>query len=103
MAREIVVDGVTYVPKESPPGDIKICVLDRGFVYVGRLERTGDEIVIRGARSLIRWGTNAHLGQLVGGPTVTTKLGDPCTVRATVDQLKHTVEVDADVWSKHIS
>jgi hypothetical protein len=98
---EIMVDGVRYVPAEDLNGKIKIVVLDRGFVYVGRFECEGEQVLISGARSLIRWGTNAHLGQLVNGPLENTKMGDRCCVRAFLDQVKHTIEVNQDAWSKH--
>lgn len=99
--KEIVIDGVRYVPVEEVNGDIKIVVLDRGFVYVGRFECDGNHVVIHGARSLIRWGTSAHLGELINGPLDNTKLGDRCTVRAMLDQVKHTIEVNNDAWNNH--
>ena len=42
---EIVIDGTIYVPKDSIvksyEGDIKIVILQRGWVYIGRFERNG--------------------------------------------------------------
>ena len=48
MSQSIQINGVEYVPKSSQPyvepsGDIKIVVLQRGWVMVGRLERDGSE------------------------------------------------------------
>lgn len=45
-AQTILVNGVEYVPKSSvqiaePSGDMKIVILQRGWVMVGRLERNG--------------------------------------------------------------
>jgi len=99
--REIVVDGKRFV--EACGGDIKIVVLERGFIYVGRVEESESEITIFGARSLIQWGTSQHLGELVNGPTVKTKLGSPCTVRSRKSQVIHMIEVNQDVWAKHVN
>jgi hypothetical protein len=99
--KEIVIDGVRHVPAEQANGELKIVVLDHGFVYVGRFESDGSQIVIHGARSLIRWGTTAHLGELINGPLDNTKLGDRCTVRAMLEQVKHTIEVNQDAWNNH--
>ena len=100
--REIVVDGVKYVPKEDF-GPIKIVVLERGFHYIGRVESDiDDNVTIRGARSLIRWGTSEHLGQLVNGPLPNTQLGASCTVQVREDKIVHMIEVTQDGWIKHI-
>lgn len=101
--KEIVVDGIKYIPMQDF-GPIKIVVLERGFVYVGRVESDiADDITIRGARSLIRWGTTEHLGQLVNGPLPNTKLGSSCTVQVRRGQVIHMIEVNNDAWNKHIA
>ncbi len=102
MPAEIVVDGVRYVPRQSP-GAIAIVVLDHGFVYVGRVTRDAEkgETTICGARNLIRWGTSQHLGELVHGPLDATKLGAQCTVRVLDEHVIHTIEVDEHGWQQH--
>lgn len=100
--REIVVDGIRYVPVQDF-GPIKIVVLERGFTYVGRVESDiADDVTIRGARSLIRWGTTEHLGQLADGPLPNTKLGASCTVQVRRCQIIHMIEVNQNGWTKHI-
>ena len=107
MINSIVVDGVRYVP-ETSTGDIKILVMERGFVYVGRATQGPEPgtdvtlVTVRGARALIRWGTTEHLGQLVEGPLENTKLGASCIVRCLRSQVLHQIEVNQDAWSKHI-
>lgn len=102
--KSIVVDGVTYVPANEG-GPIKIVVIERGFVYVGRVEDNdgcdGETVTIRGARSLIRWGSSQHLGELVNGPLENTKLGAPCIVRVRESQIVHVIEVNQDAWKQH--
>lgn len=97
----IMLNGRRYVPLDES-GDIKIVVLERDFVYVGRTEIADGQVTIRGARAVIRWGTTQHLAQLVNGPLLNTKLGAAGTVRAMDAQLIHTLEVNQDAWSKHI-
>jgi hypothetical protein len=97
---KIVLDGVTYVPEAEQviAGDIKICVLDNGFVYVGRTETCDDIVKIHGARCIVRWGTKDHLGGLVYGPTENTKLGGVCDVSCIAARVSHYVEVSQDGW-----
>jgi hypothetical protein len=100
--KTITVDGVQYVPLQET-GPIKIVVIERGFVYVGRVCPNEKGCTIHGARSLIRWGSSQHLGELVGGPLKETKLGASCTVLVTESQIIHMIEVDQNAWNKHIT
>ena len=104
--KEIVVDGVRYAPVEQS-GPIKIVVIERGFVYVGRVSNgdgcDGQCVTIHGARSLIRWGSSQHLGELVNGPLENTKLGAACTVRVRESQIIHMIEVSQDAWKQHVN
>jgi hypothetical protein len=104
MSKEILIDGVRYVPAEEC-GEIKIVVIERGFVYIGRVEEDVDneEYTIHSARSLIRWGSSQHLGELVNGPLPNTKLGAACTVRVRFQQVIHVIEVNNDAWKQHIT
>jgi len=64
----IKIDEVEYVRKDAVKGcegDIKIVVLDRGFVYVGHVKLDGDFVTITGAKNLRKWGTTKGLGELV--------------------------------------
>lgn len=75
---EVLIDGQTYVPKGSeiqPSGDIKIVILQRGWVMVGRFERNGSECKLHNAAVIRSWGTTKGLGELAkNGPLETTKL-----------------------------
>lgn len=78
--REIEVDGIVYVPKSSvqyqqPQGDLKIIVLQRGWVMVGRLDRIGSECKLHNASVIRNWGTTRGLGEIAqNGPTSSTRL-----------------------------
>jgi hypothetical protein len=76
MSKEIIVDGAKYasVTSDSP---IKIAILQRGWVMVGRFERNGTDCKLHDASVIRKWGTSKGLGQLVNGPLSDTVL-DPC-------------------------
>lgn len=82
-ASEIEVNGVKYVPKSmaqlsEPSGDLKIVILQWGWVMVGFLERNGSECKLTRASVIRNWGTKKGLGEIaMGGPTSNTIL-DKC-------------------------
>ena len=56
----------------------QIVISQRGWVFVGDVTRTENEVVIKKAAVVRRWGTTRGLGQLAqDGPTENTIL-DPC-------------------------
>jgi len=75
----MIIDGVEYVPKEAN-GEIKIVVLQRGWVAVGRYSQTGERCQLADASIIRRWGTTRGLGEIAaGGPTGDTVL-DPAGI-----------------------
>ena len=102
----INVNGVDYVPaSEAPaPSPIRILVLQRGWVIVGRVASVDEtEIVITGASTIRAWGTTKGLGELVDGPTSSTKL-DPCGV-CRVHPLAVVLSIDTkeSTWAPRVS
>jgi hypothetical protein len=98
----IKIDEVEYVRKDSvkaTEGDIKIVVLDRGFVYVGRVAIEGDFIVIKSAKNIRAWGTSKGLGELVSGPLSGTKLDTVGTVRVPSRALISFIDVEQSKWN----
>lgn len=98
----IKIDEVEYVRKDSiknTDGDIKIVVLDRGFVYVGQVKEEGDFLVIRNAKNIRIWGTTKGLGELVGGPLTNTKLDPVGTVRVPLRALISLIDVEQSKWA----
>lgn len=101
----IKIDEVEYMRKDSlkeTDGDIKIVVLDRGFVYVGRVKIDSDFVVISDAKNIRVWGTTNGLGQLVSGPLSSTKLDQVGTVRAPYRALISLIDVEQSKWASHI-
>jgi hypothetical protein len=72
-AKVITVDGVEY-RHVAAPSEVRIVVLQRGWIVVGRWAQDGDEVVVRDASVVRFWGTTRGLGELFDGPTKTTKL-----------------------------
>jgi hypothetical protein len=75
----ITVNGKMYYSEQSQTitGDLKIVVLQRGWVLIGTFEQNGDKCKLHNAAVIRNWGTTKGLGELVDGPTVSTKL-DKC-------------------------
>jgi len=97
----IKIDDIEYVRRDAIPetaGDVKIAVLDRGFVYVGRVSYDGDFLILSNAKNIRKWGTTKGLGELVNGPlpdTVTDSVG---TVRAPMRALISLIDVVGAKW-----
>ena len=76
----IKIDDVEYIRKDSVPekryeGDVKIVILQRGWVYVGRFKQLESMMCELNQASCIRtWGTTKGLPELKDGPTSSTKL-----------------------------
>lgn len=75
---EIKVDGQLFVRKDSDEpknSNIKIVVLQRGWVVIGRWSEKGDVCELENAHVIRTWGTTNGLGQLaLEGKTASTKL-----------------------------
>lgn len=103
---EVVIDGSTYVKKDSflkspnYTGDIKIVVLQRGWIYIGRFSRNGNDCKLNNAYCIRTWGTTKGLQELVNGATSNTKL-DKCEGIVEFDWLTviHTITVKETAWS----
>lgn len=90
------------VEKPSNNGELRIVVLDRGWVVIGLLYRNGDECRLERAKIIRRWGTTRGLGQLAtGGPTRETVLDDAGTIRFTNPVGLPQLDVDASKWAEH--
>jgi hypothetical protein len=97
----IRIDDVEYVRADAQPattGDIMIAVLDRGFVYIGRVEHTDTGITLRNAKNIRVWGTTKGLGELVNGPTKSTQADAVGTVHVPSRAIISLIEVVAESW-----
>lgn len=103
--KELTINGKTYVEKGSEvlspnfKGPIKIVILQRGWVYIGRFERNGNDCKLYNASVIRTWGTTKGLPELVNGATSSTKL-DKCDGIVEFDWLTvvHTITVNEEKW-----
>ena len=97
----IKIDDVEYVradAQRATEGDIKIVIVDRGFVYVGNTKVDGDMLIVTNAKNIRIWGTTKGLGELVSGPTSSTKLDIVGTVRIPMRALISLIDVEQSKW-----
>ena len=65
----MMIDDVRYIRADKavePCGEIKIVILQRGWVMVGRLERDGNDCKLHNASVIRIWGTTKGIGQIAG-------------------------------------
>ena len=101
----IKINEVEYVRKDSlkdKNGDIKIVVADRGFVYVGCVKQDADFVTLTNARNIRVWGTTAGLGELVSGPTKSTKLDLVGTVSIPMRAVISIIDTEQGKWKSVI-
>ena len=101
--KTITVDGVKYYSEEPKTiqSPIKIVLLQRGWVMVGRFERKENECKLYEASVIRTWGTTKGLGEIAqNGPTSLTKL-DPCKGLVEFDYLTvvATISCDEEKWT----
>jgi len=83
----------------SVNGGLQIVVLDRGWVFVGRVTIADDWCVIEDASNVRRWGTSRGLGELAAeGPRPGTILDPAGTVRAPLRAVIALLACEADKW-----
>lgn len=80
---------------------IVIAILQRGWIFVGRMTKTGSECTLTDAFNIRRWGTSKGLGELAKeGPLSETKLDKVGTVTFHELTTVALIECDQDVWAK---
>lgn len=74
----VTIDGIEYTPVKTVPGEVKIVILQRGWVYVGKYSQNKDTMMceLNSAYCIRKWGTTKGLAELKDGPTKDTVL-DP--------------------------
>jgi len=106
---ELEVNGKTYVLKgtestEPKNSDIKICVLQRGWVMIGRYTKVEDTITLENAYVIRQWGTTKGLGELaLDGKQSSTKLDKAGRVEFHVLTVVATITCDDTKWDKELN
>ena len=94
----ITVNGKTYYSEKPSqnPTTIKIVVLQRGWVLIGKFERDGDQCKLHQASVIRNWGTTKGLGELAkDGPTSSTKI-DKCYGLVEFEALTMVLSISVD-------
>ena len=100
---QIELNGKIYLPADKVSAnyssDIRIVVLQRGWVYIGRFSREGNLCQLTNASCIRVWGTTKGLAELVNGKTDKTIL-DKCGGIVEFDWLTivHTIQVNPAKW-----
>ena len=101
----ISINGMEYVKKDSVKkedvkGVVKIVILQRGWVMIGILERSGNDCKLHRASIIRKWGTTKGLGELaLEGKKQNTVL-DTCggVVRFDYLTVVATIDCKEDLW-----
>jgi hypothetical protein len=104
----LMVDDVKYIREDSVPQnknlskEIRIVILQRGWVMVGRFSKDGQDCKLEQASVIRKWGTEKGLGEIVSGPTSSTVL-DHCGVSRFHElAIVATLDCEAQKWEKHL-
>lgn len=104
---EIKVNGVDYVRKDSVQekvysGDVKIVILQRGWVYIGRYNQNENMMCeLNNAYCIRKWGTTKGLPELKDGPTKDTVLDPAGKVTFHLLTTIAIIDVDGEAWKKY--
>lgn len=89
----------------KPKKDVRIVVLQRGWVLIGNYSEKGDRGYLHNASVIRKWGTTKGLGELVGGPVISGTYAptvlDKChgVVEFLLQTTILTLKADAEKWS----
>ena len=88
---------------EKPSSDVRIVILQRGWVMVGRYSESGDECKLTDCSNVRIWGTSRGLGEIAeGGPTGSTKLDKQPVTRFHKLTVIATIDCVESKWRKHL-
>lgn len=100
----INVNGVEYTPVNKSE-DIRIVILQRGWVFVGRYSETEKECVLTNAKNYRYQGSKKGFGFVAkGGPSANCKL-DPCEMPVRFHPLTviATIDCDGKKWTTELT
>ena len=106
---ELEINGEVYVLKgsqstEPKNSDIKIVILQRGWVMIGRYSIDGDIITLENAHVIRTWGTTKGLGELaLDGKQSGTKLDKAGHVEFHILTVVATINCDDKLWDKELN
>ncbi len=105
-ANTITVDGIEYVKKgseEPKNSNIKIVILQRGWVMIGRYSENGDMCSLDNAYVIRSWGTTKGVGELaLNGKQSGTKLDKAGHVEFHRLTTVATINCKEDLWESEL-
>ena len=75
-----------------------IVAADRGFVWVGDVERSGDCLLIHNAKNIRKWGTTRGIGELRSGPTKDTIADEQGEIVVPWHAVIHITKCNPNCW-----
>ena len=92
-------------PKQTiSDNSIKIAILQRGWVVIGRYSECGEDVVLTNAYVIRRWGTSNGLGQLaLKGKQSETKLEKTGVVRFNKLTSVGLIDCVLKIWDKELT
>ena len=88
--------------KQSALKPLKIIVLDRGWVFVGRITESPGQITIDEAACIRYWGTTKGLGELAqNGPLQKTKIDPSLRIVAPGRAVIFTMDCEESKWKNY--
>lgn len=83
--------------------DIRILILQRGWVVVGEYTKDGTEVVVTNGNVIRRWGTTKGLGELaLDGPLKDTTLDPIPETRLHELGVVASIKCVTEKWRKHV-
>lgn len=80
-----------------------ICVVAKGWVFVGKLQRDGDMYILEDGSVVRNWGTTHGLGQLANfGPLPATTLDPLPLTRFHESKLIFTIHCNQEKWENYM-
>ena len=102
----VTVDGTVYVKQgseEPKNSNIKIVILQRGWVMIGRWSQDGDNCSLDNAYVIRTWGTTKGLGELaLDGKTSSTKLDKVGHVEFNILTVVAAISAKEEKWSNEL-
>jgi hypothetical protein len=101
--KNVTIDGIEYSPIDKG-NEVRIVVLQRGWVAVGYYSRDGENCKLQKASIIRNWGTTKGLGEIAeDGPKKDTKL-DPTNGLVEFHRLTEvlTVVAQESKWKAHL-
>jgi hypothetical protein len=105
--KTIKIDEQEYIRKDQVTefsGDIKIVILQRGWIMVGIFKKNDSDCKLHNASVIRTWGTTKGLGEIaLDGPTSKTIL-DKCNGLVEFDSLTVVamISCNQEKWEKHL-